>query len=69
MYLLMSIGAILVLIGIGLVFFTDIYITKGANGVLLIAALIAIGLLLLVPSKIYLTLIFMQKSDEKKEVV
>ncbi len=67
MYLLMTIGSIFVLSGIGLIVFTDIYLTKGANGVMLIAVLIAGGLFLLLPSKIYLTLVLMQRNDEKQQ--
>ncbi len=66
MYLLMTIGSILVLTGIGLIVFTDIYLSKGANGVMTIAVLIAGGLFLLLPSKIYLTLVLMQRNDEKQ---
>lgn len=66
MYLLMSVGAALVLIGIGMIMFTNIYLDKGADGVLLIAGLIASGLFLLLPSKIFLTLQLMKKNDEKR---
>ncbi len=66
MYLLMSVGAALVLTGAGLIFFTDIYLDKGADGVLIIAATIAAGLFLLLPTKIFLTLQLMKKNDEKR---
>jgi len=68
MYLLMGIGITLVLSGVGLIAFTDIYLTKGADGVMLVATLIAGGLFLLLPSKIYLTLVLMQKNDKKIKI-
>ena len=63
----MTIGSIFVLTGIGLIVFTDIYLSKGTNGVMTIAVLIAGGLFLLLPSKIYLTLVLMQRNDEKQQ--
>lgn len=65
MYAMMIVGAIIALTGVGLIVFTDIYINRGVDGVLIIAALIATGLFLLLPAKIYLTLQLMKKNDEK----
>jgi len=65
MYLLMIIGGSLALAGVGLIVFTDIYLDMGVNGVYIIAGLIASGLFLLLPAKIYLTLQLMKKNDEK----
>lgn len=65
MYVLITIGLILVIIGLGLIFFTDIYIKNGTQGVFLIAGIIGAGLFLLLPAKIYLTLQLMKKNDEK----
>ena len=66
MYLLMGIGAALVLTGVSLIVFTDIYLDKGVDGVLTIAVTIAAGLFLLLPTKIYLTLQLMRKNDEQR---
>lgn len=62
---LIAIGLLLVAIGISLIIFTDIVTENGTNGILLIAGLIAGGLFLSVPAKIYLTLQMMKYNDEK----
>jgi hypothetical protein len=64
-YLVMAIGVLLIIIGVGLILLTDLYINKGVDGVLLIAGIIGAGLFLLLPAKIYLTLQLMKKNDEK----
>ncbi len=64
-YLVMAIGVLLIIIGVGLILLTDIYINKGVDGVLLIAGIIGAGLFLLLPAKIYFTLQLMKKNDEK----
>lgn len=65
MILLIAIGLTMVSIGIYLIVFTEITITKGTDGILTIAGLIAGGLFLSVPAKIYLTLQMMKYNDEK----
>jgi len=65
MMLLIAIGLTMVSIGIYLIVFTEITITKGTDGILTIAGLIAGGLFLSVPAKIYLTLQMMKYNDEK----
>ena len=62
---LITIGLLLVAIGISFIIFTDIVTENGTNGILLIAGLIAGGLFLSVPAKIYLTLQMMKYNDEK----
>jgi multisubunit Na+/H+ antiporter MnhG subunit len=64
MLTLMVVGSLFVLFGVGLILFTDIYLTWGVNGVATIAGVIALGLFLLVPSKIYLTLQLMQQKKK-----
>ncbi|MCK5813335.1 MAG: hypothetical protein KAH03_03715 [Cocleimonas sp.] len=61
-YGLMIIGLIMVLTGVGLATFTKI---ASGGGFMLLALLIAIGLLLVAPSKMYLTFQMMRKNDEK----
>lgn len=65
MMLLIAIGLTMVSIGIYLIVFTEITITMGTDGIFTIAGLIAGGLFLSVPAKIYLTLQMMKYNDEK----
>ena len=65
MIFLIVVGVILIAIGISLIIFTDIVTTKGTDGILSIAGLIAGGLFISVPAKIYLTLQLMKYNDEK----
>ena len=58
-------GLSLVLVGLYFAVFTDIATQKGVDGVLTIAAFIAVGLFISVPAKIYLTLLLMQHNDKK----
>ena len=62
---LIIIGVSLVLTGIYLIVFTDMVTTKGADGILIIAGVIASSLFISVPAKIYLTLQLMKYNDEK----
>jgi len=62
---LVILGVSLVLFGIALIVFTEISITSGTDGILTIAGLIAGGLFISVPAKIYLTLQLMKYNDEK----
>jgi len=50
--ILMFIGFLLIVIGVGLIFFTNMQIT--INGVLLITSILGIGIFIAIPSKIYL---------------
>ena len=61
-YSVMIIGLIMVVIGVGLATFTNV---ASGGSFMLLALLIAIGLLLLAPSKMYLTFQMMRKNDEK----
>lgn len=62
---LIAIGLSLILFGIYLIVFTEMVTTKGADGILMIAGIIASGLFISVPAKIYLTLQLMKYNDEK----
>jgi len=57
-------GLVLISIGIYLIIFTDIAISNGTSGIFSIAGLIAGGLFISVPAKIYLTLLLMKHNDE-----
>ena len=65
MMLMIAFGVSLVIIGISLIIFTEIVSTKGSDGILMIAGLIAGGLFVSVPAKIYLTLQLMKYNDER----
>ena len=65
MMLIIAIGLILIAIGISLAVFTNIVTTKGTNGILILVGLIACGLFISVPAKIYLTLQLMKYNDDQ----
>lgn len=65
MYALILVGATMVASGIALVIFTDMVTKDGVKGIILIAALIAGGLFLSIPAKIYLTWQLMKHNDAK----
>ena len=65
MMLVIAIGISLIVIGISLIVFTDIVTTKGTDGILTIAGLIAAGLFISVPAKIFLTLQLMKYNDDQ----
>lgn len=65
MYTLIIVGLSLAAAGVGLVIFTDIVTGHGVQGIGLVAGLIAGGLFLSIPAKIYLTLQLMKRNDEK----
>ncbi len=64
MFLIIVVGLSLVLYGVYLIAFTDTTTAKGSRGILTIAGLIAGGLFMSVPAKIYLTLQLMKANDE-----
>ncbi|PID48658.1 MAG: hypothetical protein CR991_10665 [Proteobacteria bacterium] len=65
MYALIIVGLGMAAVGVLLVIFTDIVTGYGVKGIGIIAALIAGGLFLSVPAKIYLTLQLMKHNDEQ----
>jgi hypothetical protein len=65
MYTLIIVGLGVAAIGVGLVIFTDIVTGHGVQGIALVAGLIAGGLFLSIPAKIYLTFQLMKRNDEK----
>ena len=68
MLLLIVIGVSLIITGLYIAIFTDTVSTKGVDGILLIAGLIAGGLFISVPAKIFLTLQLMKYNDKKLSV-
>ena len=65
MITIIIIGLTLIAIGVYLIILTDTVTTKGSDGILTIAGLIAGGLFISVPAKIYLTLQLMKYNDKK----
>lgn len=65
MYALIIVGLGISGIGVGLVIFTDMVTGRGVSGIATVAGLIAGGLFLSIPAKIYLTLQLMKRNDEK----
>ena len=63
---LMFIGVILVVVGVGLIIFTKLL--NGTDGVLLISSLIAVGLFVVLPTKLYLVFQSLKKKDEESKV-
>lgn len=57
-------GLCLVATGLYLIFVKQLHISMGISGVQIICAVVGLGLLLLIPSKIYLTLILMKDRDK-----
>lgn len=69
MYGLMLVGVSLVLTGVGLVVFSDWVTKQGVHGIALIAGLIAGGLFLSIPAKLYLTYQLMRHNDERRQAL
>lgn len=69
MYGFMLVGVGLVLTGVGLVVFSDFVTKQGVQGIALIAGLIAGGLFLSIPAKLYLTYQLMRHNDERRQAL
>ena len=67
MTFIMILGLSITGLGLGLALFTERVSHGSVDDILLIALLIAGGLLILVPAKIYLTLQFMKVNDEAQQ--
>lgn len=65
MFALIIVGLSISATGVGLVIFTDIVTARGVKGIAIVAGLIAGGLFLSIPAKIYLTLQLMKRNDAK----
>ncbi|GGA65033.1 hypothetical protein GCM10011369_03070 [Neiella marina] len=59
-------GIALIVVGVGLIAFTDLR-TDGVGGVRVIALTIGAGLLLLIPSKLVITLLLMMHDSKSRE--
>jgi hypothetical protein len=62
MKFIIGIGLVLVVTAICLAVFAKLHIAMGIKGVMIITATAGIGLVLLLPSKLFLTLLLMKKN-------
>lgn len=69
MYGFMLVGVGLALTGVGLVIFTELVTKHSVQGIALIAGLIAGGLFLSIPAKLYLTYQLMRHNDERRQAL
>lgn len=65
MTLIMLVGLILVIVAIYLAVFAELHNSMGMKGIKIIAAVAGVGLIFLVPSKIFLTLLLMMNSKKQ----
>jgi hypothetical protein len=59
------IGLLCLILAGYLAFFTDLMDSLGANGIVIISLIAGLGLLLLIPSKIYLMILYFQKKSNE----
>ncbi len=64
--ILMFIGLLLIAVGIGLIIFTNL--ENASSGILLITSFLGVGIFIVLPTKIYLTIQALKKNDEKLRV-
>ena len=64
--ILMVIGFTLIILGVYL-HYSDYTKPMGVNGILLSAGCVAIGMVLSLPTKMYLTFVFMNRENDKKK--
>lgn len=62
--IIMSIGIALILIGIYLHNFSEAMDEMGAKGIVISAAFVALGMILSLPTKMYLTFVLMKHEEE-----
>ncbi len=63
---LMFSGLACIAVALYLIMVKQLHVTLGITGVQIIAAIVGTGLILLIPSKLYLTLVLMKSSDTSK---
>ena len=61
---LMILGLLLILSAISMAVFAELQLSMGITGVLIITATFGIGLFILLPAKIYLTLMLMSREQD-----
>lgn len=64
---IMIVGLLLFLTGVALALFAKLQVVMGLKGIAIIVALMGVGLLMLLPAKIYLTLILMKAKDTTEQ--
>lgn len=65
--IIMLVGFVIFLFGHFLWLFADLPAKMGVHGIIIVAACCALGLILSLPTKIYLTMLLMQWEDELKK--
>jgi len=68
MKIIIGIGLLLVIAAICLAVFAKLHISMGVRGVMIITATAGIGLILLLPSKLFLTLLLMKQNNKNNGV-
>ena len=68
MKFIIGIGLLLVITAICLAVFARLHISMGVKGVMIITATAGVGLLLLLPSKLFLTLLLMKQNKNNNDV-
>ena len=68
MKIIIGIGLLLVIAAICLAVFAKLHISMGVRGVMIITATAGIGLILLLPSKLFLTLLLMKQNKKNNGV-
>jgi len=68
MKIIIGIGLLLVIAAICLAAFAKLHISMGVRGVMIITATAGIGLILLLPSKLFLTLLLMKQNNKNNGV-
>ena len=67
MKIIIGIGLLLVIAAICLAVFAKLHISMGVRGVMIITATAGIGLILLLPSKLLLTILLMKPNDKDND--
>jgi len=68
MKIIIGIGLLLVIAAICLAVFAKLHISMGVRGVMIITATAGAGLILLLPSKLFLTLLLMKQNKKNNDV-
>lgn len=58
-------GLLFVFSGVCFAFFADLTVSMGGNGIVVVSLIIGLGLLLVIPSKIYLLVVFLQEKESQ----
>ena len=65
--IVMVIGIVLIVVGHYLLSYTSVPETYGVNGLIFSGTLMAFGIILSLPTKMYLTFVFVKNENERRE--